>query len=93
MVRIGPIVVEAFPDACGTLCHIGFPAAEMMHLEVRVGAVAKKLRAARSEVGESGYVLLGRQSGCLTEVKLCFRHFLLLLSNTALSQVQLRVHE
>jgi hypothetical protein len=30
-----------------------------MHLEVLVGAVAKKLRAARPEVGEPGDVLLG----------------------------------
>jgi hypothetical protein len=30
-----------------------------MHLEVLIGAVAKKLRAARPEVGESGDVLSG----------------------------------
>ena len=39
-----------------------------MHLEVLIGAVAKKLRAARPEVGESGDVLLGRRGGCLVEV-------------------------
>jgi len=36
-----------------------------MHLEVLIGAVAKELRAARPEVGESGDVLLGRRGGCL----------------------------
>jgi hypothetical protein len=40
----------------------------MMHLEVLVGAVAKDLRAARSEVGKPGDILVGRQGGCLIEV-------------------------
>jgi hypothetical protein len=35
----------------------------VVHLEVRVGAVAKELRAARPEIGESGDVLLGRRCG------------------------------
>ena len=39
-----------------------------MHLEVRVGAVAKELRASRPEVGEPGNVLLGRCSGRPMEV-------------------------
>jgi hypothetical protein len=34
--------------------------ASVMHLEVFVGAIAKELRAARPEVGESGHVLLRR---------------------------------
>jgi len=45
----------------------------MMHFEVLVGAVAEELRAARAEVGESGDVLRGRQSGCLMEVDLFLR--------------------
>src|ERR1700730_9888499 len=39
-----------------------------MHLEVLVGAVAKKLRAARPKVGAPGDVLLGRRGGCLVQV-------------------------
>src|SRR5260370_41279527 len=39
-----------------------------MHLEVVVGAVAKKLRAARPEVSEPGDVLLGCRSGCMVQV-------------------------
>ncbi len=38
-----------------------------MHLEVLIGAVAKKLRAARPKVGEPGDVLLGRRGGCLVQ--------------------------
>jgi hypothetical protein len=39
-----------------------------MYFEVRVSAIAKKLRAARPEVGEGGNVLFGRQGGCLVEI-------------------------
>jgi hypothetical protein len=42
--------------------------AAVMDLEVIVGAVAKKLRTPRPEVGEPGDVQLGRQGGCLKKV-------------------------
>jgi hypothetical protein len=62
VVGIGPVVVQAFPDAARAFRDIGVSAAKMMYLEVLVGAVAEQLRAARPEVGESGDILLGRQS-------------------------------
>src|SRR4029077_16109838 len=68
MVGIGPVVVQAFPDAARAFRDVGLRGATVMHLEVLVGAVAKKLRAARPEVGEPGYVLLGRRGGCLVQV-------------------------
>ncbi len=39
-----------------------------MHLEVFVGTIAKKLRAARPEVGEPGDVLLRRRGRCLVQM-------------------------
>jgi len=42
-----------------------------MHLEVLIGAVAKELRAARTEVGQPGDVLPGRQSCRTVEVNFC----------------------
>src|SRR6202163_69910 len=50
VVGIGPVVVQAFPDAARALGDVGLRGAAVMHLEVIVGAVAKKLRAARPEV-------------------------------------------
>src|SRR5712672_2469137 len=41
--------------------------ATVLHLEVLIGAVAEKLRAARPKVGEPGDVLLGRRGGCLVQ--------------------------
>ena len=61
-VRIGPVVIQALPDPARAFRDIGMRAAPEMHSEVRVGAVAKELRATRSEIGESGDVLLGRRS-------------------------------
>src|SRR5580704_10578104 len=37
-VRIGPVVVEAFPNAARALCNISLRWAAMMHLEILVGA-------------------------------------------------------
>ena len=68
VVGIGPVVMQAFPDAARAFRDVGLRAAPVMHLEVLVGAVAKKLRAARPEVGEPGDVLLGSQGGCLVKV-------------------------
>jgi hypothetical protein len=67
-IGIGPVVVQAFPDAARAFRDIGMRAVPVMHLEVLVGAVSKELRAARPEVGEPGDVLLGRQGGGLVEV-------------------------
>src|SRR5436190_8900903 len=60
VVGIGPVVVQAFPGATRAFRDVGLRGATVMHLEVLVSAVAKKLRAARPEVGEPGKVLLGR---------------------------------
>ena len=59
MIGIGPVVVQAFPDAAGAFRYISLCAAQLMHLEVFVGTVAKELRTTRSEVGKPGDVLLG----------------------------------
>jgi len=67
-VGIGPVVVQAFPDAAGAFCDVGLCGADLMDLEVLVGAVGKYLRAARSEVGEPGDVLLRREGGGLVEM-------------------------
>jgi hypothetical protein len=40
VVRIGPIVVRAFPNAAGAFGDVGRRAVEKMHLEVLVGAVS-----------------------------------------------------
>src|SRR5262249_60655102 len=68
MVRIRPIVVQAFPDAARTFRDVRLRTALRMHLEVLVSAVAEKLRAPGSEVGEPGDILLGRQGCCLVQV-------------------------
>src|SRR5689334_21953272 len=60
VVGIGPVVVQALPNAARAFCDVGFRRAATMHLEVLVGAVAKKLPAAWPEVGEPGDVLFGR---------------------------------
>src|SRR4029450_97359 len=67
-VRIGPVVVEALPDAARALCDVSLIEALVMHLEGVVGAAAKDLRATRAEVGECGDELLGRRGGGLMEV-------------------------
>src|SRR4051812_50112872 len=73
--RIRPVVVKTFPDAARAFRNIGLRAALVMHLEVFVGAVAKQLGTARSEVGEPGHELLRRQSGCLVEVDLSLHNY------------------
>jgi len=75
--RIGPVVVQSLPDAARSFGDVGLRAALLMHLEVLVGAVAKKLRAVRPKVGEPGDVLLGCEGSCL--VKMNRGHLLLLL--------------
>jgi hypothetical protein len=62
-VGIGPVVIQALPDPARAFRDVGMRAAPVMHLEVRLGAVAKELRATRPEIGESGDVLLGRRRG------------------------------
>src|SRR5262249_4592939 len=69
VVGIGPVVVQAFPDAARTLGDIGMRGASLMNLHVLVGAVAKELRAAGTEVREPGDVLIGRQRGRLMKMQ------------------------
>jgi len=68
VVGIGPVVMQAFPDAARTFRDVGLRSTQAVHFEVLVGAVAEEFRAARTEVGEPRDVLLGRQGGCLVEV-------------------------
>src|SRR2546427_528612 len=75
--------VQAFPDAARAFRDVGLRGATVMHLEVLVGAVAKKLRAARPEVGEPGDVLLGRRGGCLVQVDRGHAFSLLAVSHRA----------
>jgi len=63
VVGVRPVVVQSFPDAVRAFRDIGFIGSTVMDLEVFVGAVAKDLRAARTEVGEAGDELLGRRCG------------------------------
>src|SRR5205823_4436789 len=65
---IGPVVMEALPNAARALGDVGIRGATVMHLEVRVRAVAKDLRAPRSEVDECGEELLGRRRRCLVQM-------------------------
>jgi hypothetical protein len=60
--------VQAFPNAARALRDVGLRISLAMHLEVLIGAIAKKFRTTRSEVGEPSDVLLGRQRGSLMEV-------------------------
>src|SRR6266436_8620791 len=45
VVWIGPVIVQAFPDAARALGHVGLTGTLVVNLEVVVGAVAEKLRA------------------------------------------------
>ncbi len=65
---IGPVVVQAFPDAARALGDVGLGSATAMHLEIIVGAVTKERGAARPEVGEPGNELFWRRSHRLMEV-------------------------
>src|SRR4029077_9811910 len=66
-VGIGPVIVQPFPDAARAFRDVGLGGAFVMYFEVRVSAIAKKLRATWPEVGEAGDVLFGRQGSCLVE--------------------------
>ena len=68
MVGIGPVVVQALPDAARAFGYVRLRAAPVIHLKVLVGAIAKELRAARPEVGEARDVLFGCQGSCLMEM-------------------------
>ena len=67
-VGIGPVVVQALPDAARALRDIGFVGTFVVHLEVAVGAVAKDLRAVRTEVRERRDKSLGRRCRRLAEM-------------------------
>src|SRR5208283_758364 len=56
VVGMGPVVVQAFPDAARAFRDVGLGGAAVIHLEVLVGAVPKQLPAARPEVSEPGDV-------------------------------------
>ena len=64
-VGIGPVVVQALPDAAGALGDVGLVLALAVHLEVAVCALAEELLATRTEVGQRGDELLGRRGGCV----------------------------
>ena len=68
MDRIGPIVVQAFPDATRALRDVGLRGSSAMDFEVLVGTVAKKFRATGPEVGKPSDVLLRRGSSCLVHM-------------------------
>jgi hypothetical protein len=68
-VRVGPVVVEALPDALGPFLDVGLGLASRKDLEVVVGAVAEDLRSARAEVGQPSDELLGRCGGRLLELQ------------------------
>src|ERR1700733_14591920 len=83
VVRIGPVVVQSFPDASRTFGDVGLCAATLMHVEVLVGAVAEELRTVGPEVGEPADVLLRCQPGYLVEMDrghvsllFCVEHYL-----------------
>ena len=59
--------MQPFPNATRAFRDVGLGGAFVMYFEVSVSAIAKKLRAARPEVGEAGYLMVGRQGGCLVE--------------------------
>src|SRR5215470_11970673 len=65
---IGPVVVQAFPDAGRALGDISLGGALGMHLEVPVGAVTPDLGAVRPEVGQPGQELPGRRGGRLVQL-------------------------
>ena len=67
-VGIGPVVVQPLPGAAPALGDVGVVGALAMHLEGSIGAVSEDLRAARSEVGESGDELFGGRGGRLVEM-------------------------
>src|ERR1700734_3780121 len=66
--RVGPVIVQAFPDAFRAFSDVGVAGALVVHLEVAVGAVGEDLRAARPEVGERGEELLRCRGGRLVKV-------------------------
>src|SRR5581483_1604666 len=68
-VRVGPVVVQALPDALRAFFHVGLGGSLRVDLEVVVGAVAEDLRATGAEVGEPGDELLWRERRRLVEVK------------------------
>src|SRR3954447_16833916 len=68
VVGIGPVVVQALPDAAGALGDVGIGEALVVDLQVVVGTVAEDLRAAGAEVRERRDELLRRRVRGLVEV-------------------------
>jgi hypothetical protein len=50
---------------CGALGDVGLFGAPVMHFEIFVGAITKKFRAARPEIGQPGDELLRSRGGGL----------------------------
>src|SRR5262249_52907643 len=67
-VGVRPVVVQTFPDASRAFRNVGMRGADVMHSEILVGTIAKPFGAPRSKIGETGYVLFGRQAGCAVEM-------------------------
>ena len=74
VVGIGPVIVQALPDAARTFRDVGLRSAEVMYLEIPIAAVAKERRATRPEVGKPRDLLSRPQGRCLVEVNSCVRH-------------------
>jgi hypothetical protein len=68
VIRVGPVVVQALPDAARSLGDVGVAGSLVVHPQVIVVAVGEQLRAARPEVREPGNELLGSRGGHLGEV-------------------------
>src|SRR5262249_24079986 len=64
---VGPVVMQALPDAVRAFGDVRVKAAVAMDLQIFVGAIVEQLRAAGPEVCESGDELFGLQSSCALE--------------------------
>jgi len=69
VVGIGPVVVQAFPDAARAFRDVGLRGGHgLCTLRYSSALLPKSFEAARPKVGEPGDVLLGRRGGCLVQV-------------------------
>src|SRR5262245_9691710 len=79
---IGPVVAEALPDSTRAFRDVSVRRTSVMHLQILVRAVAKELRAARSEVDERREQLLWRRSRRLVQVDRGHRYSLATIAGT-----------
>src|SRR4029450_2206685 len=68
MFGIGPVIMQPFPNPTRALSNVGIVRAQLMHVEVLIGAITEELLATRTEVGEPGDELFGRRRGRQFEV-------------------------